>query len=80
MAGAAELEGRKNQLLLAWPHNLLGVVMTTAQIEIRQIKRELAESGADPFEIAAVALQQARLYRELLNRHQRQFPGCLANL
>ena len=54
--------------------------MTTAQLEIRQIKRELAESGADPFEIAAVALQQARLYRELLNRHQRQSPGCLPNL
>jgi hypothetical protein len=56
---------------------LLEVVMTTAQLEIREIRKELAESGADPFEIAAVALQQARVYRELLERHHRQSQGSV---
>ena len=40
--------------------------MTTAQQEVRQIRRELMESGADPFEVAALALEQARRYRRLL--------------
>ena len=40
--------------------------MTTAQIEIRQIKRELAESGVDPFQIAADALaRNAELRRHI---------------
>jgi hypothetical protein len=41
------------------------VIMTTAQREVRQLKRELAESGADPFEVAAEALAAARRYRLL---------------
>jgi len=41
--------------------------MTTAQREIREIKKELAESGADPFEVAAEALASARRYRQQLD-------------
>ncbi len=44
--------------------------MTTAQREVRQLKRELAESGADPFEVAAQALAAARRYRLLLEQLQ----------
>lgn len=41
--------------------------MTTAQKEIREIRRQLVESGADPYEVAAMALEQARRYRQLLS-------------
>jgi hypothetical protein len=40
--------------------------MTTAQQEVREIRKQLMESGADPFEVAALALEQARRYRRLL--------------
>ncbi len=46
------------------------VIMTAAQREVRQLKRELAESGADPFEVAAEALAAARRYRLLLEQLQ----------
>ena len=39
--------------------------MTTAQQEVREIRKQLMESGADPFEVAALALEQARRYRRL---------------
>lgn len=43
--------------------------MTTAVlVELQEIRRSLLESGADPYEVAALALEQARRYRELL-RH-----------
>jgi len=48
--------------------------MTTAQQEVRQIRRELMESGADPFEVAALALEQARRYRRLLEQLQQPIP------
>lgn len=41
--------------------------MTTAQKEIREIRRELAETGADPFEVAAEAVASARRYRRELD-------------
>lgn len=40
--------------------------MTTAQHEVREIRKRLVESGADPFEVAAMALQQVERYRRLL--------------
>jgi len=40
--------------------------MTTAQREVREIRKQLVESGADPFEVAAMALEQAERYRRLL--------------
>lgn len=40
--------------------------MTTAQKEVREIKKQLIQDGADPFEVAALALMQAeRLQRQL---------------
>jgi hypothetical protein len=44
--------------------------MTAAQREVKELKRELAESGADPFEVAAEALAAARRYRLLLDQLQ----------
>ena len=40
--------------------------MATAAKEVKEIRKELAESGADPFEVAAVALAEVRRYRRLL--------------
>jgi hypothetical protein len=40
--------------------------MTTAQQEVREIRKQLVESGADPYEVAALALEQARRLREQL--------------
>jgi hypothetical protein len=40
--------------------------MTTAQREVREIRKQLLETGADPFEIAAMALTEVRRYRRLL--------------
>jgi hypothetical protein len=52
--------------------------MTTAQREIREIRKQLVESGADPYEVAAMALEQARRYRELLAETTRPAPvRCL---
>jgi hypothetical protein len=48
--------------------------MTTAQREVRELKRELAMSGADPFEVAAEALLAARRYRLQLERLQARTP------
>ena len=45
--------------------------MTTAQ-EVRKIRRELAESGACPFEIAAQALEQVARYRKLVAQLEEQ--------
>lgn len=42
--------------------------MTAAQREVIELKRELAESGADPFMVAAEALAAANRYRRLLER------------
>ena len=45
--------------------------MTTAQIaEVREIRRELIDCGADPYLVAAQALEQARRYRRLLEEQQ----------
>jgi len=44
--------------------------MTTAQKEVREIRRELVETGADPFEVAALALAEVRRYRQLLKELQ----------
>lgn len=53
--------------------------MTTAQKEIREIRRELAESGADPFEVAAMALAECRRYRQLLEEMKAPVQAhCLA--
>lgn len=41
--------------------------MATAQKEIREIRKELAETGADPFEVAAEAVASARRYRRELD-------------
>jgi hypothetical protein len=46
--------------------------MATAQEEIRRIRRELAETGADPFEVAAIALAEVRRYRQLLKELNQQ--------
>jgi hypothetical protein len=52
--------------------------MTTAQREVREIRKQLVESGADPYEVAAMALEQARRYRELLAEMTRPAPvRCL---
>lgn len=40
--------------------------MTTTQQEIREIRKQLVESAADPYEVAAMALEQARRYRRML--------------
>lgn len=41
--------------------------MTTAQLlEIKKIRRELVETGADPFEVAAQAIEQASRYKRQL--------------
>lgn len=45
--------------------------MTTATLEVREIRKELIETGADPFEVAALALAQARRYRQQLEALQR---------
>lgn len=42
--------------------------MTTAQREVREIRRQLVESGADPYEVAAMALEQVERYRRLLDQ------------
>jgi hypothetical protein len=42
--------------------------MAAAQREVLELKRELAESGADPFLVAAEALAAARRYQRLLER------------
>lgn len=47
---------------------MLEVFMTAAQREVLELKRELAESGADPFLVAAEALAAARRYQRLLER------------
>jgi hypothetical protein len=46
--------------------------MTTAQEEIKQIRRELVETGADPFQVAAIALAEVRRYRQLLKELNQQ--------
>lgn len=43
--------------------------MTTAQREVREIRKQLVESGADPYEVAAMALEQAERYRRLLAQY-----------
>jgi hypothetical protein len=48
--------------------------MTTATLEVREIRKELIEAGADPFEVAALALAQARRYRRQLEELQRSLP------
>lgn len=48
--------------------------MTTAQLEVREIRKQLMESGADPFEVAALALEQARRYRRLLDELKAPIP------
>jgi hypothetical protein len=48
------------------------VVVTTAQREVREIRKRLVESGADPYEVAALALEQAERYRELLAQATRE--------
>ena len=45
--------------------------MTTAQ-EVRKIRKELAESGADPFAIAAQALEQVARYRQIVAQLEEQ--------
>ena len=42
--------------------------MTTAQREVREIRKQLIESAADPYEVAAMALEQAERYRRLLDQ------------
>lgn len=45
--------------------------MTTAQQQVRELRQELIASGADPFEIAALALQQVDRYKQqLASLHQ----------
>lgn len=56
------------QLMLQFLQHLLEVSMTAAQREVIELKRELAESGADPFMVAAEALAAANRYRRLLER------------
>jgi hypothetical protein len=48
--------------------------MTTAQREIREIRKQLVESAADPYEVAAMALEQARRYRRLLEELEAPIP------
>ena len=50
--------------------------MATAQEEIRQIRRELVETAADPFELAAMALVEVRRYRRLLEEMEAQLQGA----
>lgn len=45
--------------------------MLTASKEVREIRKELVEQAADPFEVAALALLEARRYREELARVMR---------
>jgi hypothetical protein len=40
--------------------------MATAAKETRRIRKELAESGACPFEVAAAALEQVERYRQII--------------
>lgn len=47
--------------------------MTAAQREVQQLRRELAESGADPFQVAAEALEAASRYHRLLEQAQSRF-------
>jgi hypothetical protein len=51
--------------------------MTAAQVaEVREIRRELIECGADPFEIAAQAVAECRRYRRLLADQERLVIGA----
>lgn len=54
--------------------------MATAQIaEVREIRRELIECGADPYLVAAQALEQCRRYRQLLEEMKAPVQAhCLA--
>jgi hypothetical protein len=47
--------------------------MAVAQREVREIRKQLVESGADPFEVAAMALIQAERYRRLLDELSQPF-------
>ena len=40
--------------------------MATAQQQVHALRRELAASGADPFELAAMAIQRAEHYKQQL--------------
>ena len=42
-------------------------------IETRRLKRELVESGADPFWVAAEALQTIERLKLLIAQYQRQY-------
>jgi len=42
-------------------------------IETRRLKRELVESGADPFWVAAEALQTVERLKYLLSRYQSSY-------
>lgn len=64
----------KRDCWLQFFQHLLEVSMTAAQREVIELKRELAESGADPFMVAAEALAAARRYRWLLERAQPATP------
>ena len=58
---------------LQFLQSLLEVSMTAAQREVQQLRRQLAESGADPFQVAAEALEAASRYRRLLEQSQSRF-------
>ena len=44
-------------------------------IETRRLKRELVESGADPFWVAAEALQTIERLKLLIAQYQRSYHG-----
>jgi hypothetical protein len=52
--------------LLRFEQPLQEVAVATAQQQVQQLRRELAASGADPFELAAMAIQRAEAYRQQL--------------
>jgi hypothetical protein len=49
--------------LLQFSQPLQEVAVTTAQQHIKALRKELAVTGADPYEVAAMALEQAERYR-----------------
>lgn len=44
-----------------------------ATIEIRRLRRELLKDGADPFWVAADAIQTAERLRRLLVKYEREY-------
>ena len=49
--------------------------MATAQEEIRRIRRELAETGADPFQVAAQAMADVERHRRRIAALEAQLQG-----